>query len=922
MSKISSFRILFFLMYIPAIFLLAGCADDLRNRKLFGCGGGDAVISYSVADVILTRDGENEDFESAVDHAYLLFYSSDASLASAAPLAAVKAECVPGNPGTLKFEMPTALQPKTDYQILAIANADCYTPSGFDDFGAYLESWCTNHSTSEYSPILLFSSTVIDPGISGILPMSGEVKDGSFFRFSLDDGVYRISSALSFRRKVARIDVANIVKDGFKVEGVMLCNWREAVDAYLSEEIVGNRLGTVRGVLSEESVSDDQFIMMPEAGEDGLQRLSKKIYCFPSVSYDSHMGDKESTALIIKAKYGGDTESSYYRVNVGINGNVSEVKANTKYLVTIQSVKGRGAPTPQEAYEAKESPIVLSVVEDWDLEGEAFDMDDKGNFMVLSRGSLSFEGNSTEQVEVRILTSGGLDWSCRYIASDEASDGAFHVEKLSDSSLSISPKGMNESDVALTGICRVSASTGVGTELNVNISLCQNVSEEKPQKPIIPDDMPFALVPESYDRVKIDHIERTIEIDGFDPDCFNSFIDIPFIFYVNDSYKDLEITVNSDMEWPLEGRFFKTTHEDYFYCSNSFAKDPAVFSKSKNQEFSRSQFIGFDNIVEVTKDERIYLTVGAMAPDDPAIKRTITITGYSSNPPVEVVYDLEIKPRQAVIDDVILIDENGNSWLIFDRNIQELSSYAPYKDIVGRLSDGRKLQAYNNLILTPPVVIPFKYKVDGTAFDEATHSLYGGTYVKYGSRASLNSETTSNSTSIRYKWLGKYLYKDGNERTSPFYEESNIDKWIFPSGEVMELCKSKMRVSKMRMFLISDVPALSGKKEIPVCCYWPYIGYKIEDTSSNAFGYFSSEDAVNLSSMVIIYHDKTEMKIFVPSSSDINNYYGLSRLVRPILEDELTDYKINYLGYGEQPHKLTPCHPDTYESTSLGWIPY
>ena len=135
MSRNSSSNFLINVMHILVIIIMTGCADDLRHRSVFDSGAGDAVIRFSVEDAALTRDGETEDIESVVDHAYLLFYSEEASVTTDIPVAAVKAEADISIPGNLKFKMPLSLQPNTSYQLLAIANADDFVPSGFKNFG-------------------------------------------------------------------------------------------------------------------------------------------------------------------------------------------------------------------------------------------------------------------------------------------------------------------------------------------------------------------------------------------------------------------------------------------------------------------------------------------------------------------------------------------------------------------------------------------------------------------------------------------------------------------------------------------------------------------------------------------------------------------------------------------------------------------
>lgn len=914
MSRI--FRLVIFVSALLA-FLVSGCADDLRQRNVFDAGAGDAVISFSVEKVNLTRTEDSPQMESAIGHAYLLFYEADASSENDVPVAAVRAEVVEANPSALTFKMPLRLEPEKDYRLQAIANADDYVPEGFSSFAAYLQSWCANSSDNKESLHLYRAESILTDNVS-LLPMQGSLVDDVPFRFSMQNGSYDVSASLVFRRLVARIDVANIVKEGFVVEGVALCNWRDAVPVSSVDSQLGNRLGAVHGILSDDSGNSVgvAFVDMPLADDSGVQQLSESIYCFPSSSYDSYPSDNESTALIIKAKYGNDAESSYYRVNVGMTGNLSEVKANTKYLVTIRSAKGRGAGTPEEAYAAKESPIVLSVVEDWDLDG-CFDMDDKGNFLLLSTGRLEFDGEVLENKEVKVRTSRGLAWNAEYIADGDLAVSAFSATKLSESSLAIGPTGENMEDEILSGKFIVSAQTPEGGRLSVEVAVIQNKVEDRPYEPVIPDNLPFALIPTEGERVKIDHNARTIEIDGFDPDCFNSFIDVPFKVYINDSKTNIsQVSLNSDLQWPLEGGISKQKHDDQYYCSNTFstsvAKAYSVFSKTQNKELTKAQAFGASNALNAAKDAIIYISVGGMSPDDPAIEREITLSSNGET----IKYQLIIKPSSCIIDDVILTDEAGDSWLIQDRNIADLtnSQYLPY---IGFDADGKKYQAYNySRIWGIDITIPYKYKdAADLAFNETSHQLYRGKEYKYSERNLLYSP--SSESGIRTKWLKYYL----SYIASPFYQEDDLMKWIFPNGELAEsLCK-KIHVSKMRMYFISDVNVKVGKRYIPVCCYLPYEYLSTGDISSDTFGYFTSTDGINIGAITIYYIDNYEMTTYTRSSLlSTSNVKAFSRLVRPLTEEELEDYKKNYLGYGSQPHRLTICHPDTYGSE--GWIPY
>ncbi|MDE6741060.1 MAG: hypothetical protein K2J58_01880, partial [Muribaculaceae bacterium] len=167
---------------------------------------------------------------------------------------------------------------------------------------------------------------------------------------------------------------------------------------------------------------------------------------------------------------------------------------------------------------------------------------------------------------------------------------------------------------------------------------------------------------------------------------------------------------------------------------------------------------------------------------------------------------------------------------------------------------------------------------------------------------------------------------EGEDLNSPFYDDDSIINWIFPIINVLGICGERMCVSKMRMFLVSDVPVKDAVNEFPVCCYWP-CSYQQYPTLSSTWlkqGYFISDIGTLSPShkgLVYIYCGSKEVEVHSDWTNS-NDDRCLGRLVRQLTAEELEDYKTNYLGYGSQPHRLTICHPDTYESSSLGWFPY
>ena len=905
-------RLVKYVLCVLSLLLLGGCADDLRHRNLFDDGEGEAMVSFSVEKISLTRADEGMDKETVINHAYLLFYRSDAVFETDVPLAAVKAELSASNSSSLTFKMPLLLAPDTDYKLLAIANADSYVPEGNSSFKEYLEGW-SKLSADNRQPLHLFRADPMLAGDIDCLPMRGEIRDGGNFRFTRHDGIYNVSASLLFRRCVARIDVANMVRDGFLIEGIALCNWRDAVSVCKEENQLGNRAGSIRGILSAEGNGSDEalFVSMPSADTNGVQQLKESIYCFPTVSYESHISDRESTALIVKARFGDDIESSYYRVNVGMTGNKSEVKKNTKYLVTIQSVKGRGASTPEEAYSSSESLINLSVVEDWDLEG-CFDMDDNGNFLVLSAGRLDFDGNETDKKEVRVLTSKGLNWTVDYVADNESSNMAFSMATLSDMSMAIGPAGKNTGEEILSGKFVVSAHTPQGGLLTVEIAVSQNHAAGS-DEPSIPEDMPFALVPLSNERVKIDHNLRTIEIDGFDPECFNSFIDVPVRVYFNPNSKISNVNISTTLLWPLEGRVALEPSYFYKYCSDSFNTQGSGKVCDMSGTLLNFSELYSPSISRTNEDTNFYVSVGAMGPDDPEIIRQITVSALNEAP---VSYQIKIIPHEAIIDDVVISDGLGHHWFVMDRNVQSLKYPSHVNNYIGRDSYGRKWQAYN-YSMGPSITIPFKFEKEGISFSETKHDIHSGNSVEYNKK--------SNAKTGRTEWLTRYKYTNPDNPLPQFYDENNIYSWGFPTHNEIELCCKKMRISKMRLFLVSEFPAQNDEGDVPVCCYWPYIYVNNVPTATSyvRYGYFISEDELSRdtpNAIIFTFYDGE--KVMPYNWTENFDDIGLSRLVRPLTEEELKEYKNNYLGYGSQPHRLKLCHPDTYESTSLGWIPY
>lgn len=69
------------------------------------------------------------------------------------------------------------------------------------------------------------------------------------------------------------------------------------------------------------------------------------------------------TALIIGGKYSGSPITTYYRVDIAVEGKLVDILRNHRYNIHIKDVMGPGQETPREAYENISATISADVIE-------------------------------------------------------------------------------------------------------------------------------------------------------------------------------------------------------------------------------------------------------------------------------------------------------------------------------------------------------------------------------------------------------------------------------------------------------------------------------------------------------------------------------------------------------------------------------
>lgn len=263
---------------------------------------------------------------------------------------------------------------------------------------------------------------------------------------------------------------------------------------------------------------------------------------------------------------------------------------------------------------------------------------------------------------------------------------------------------------------------------------------------------------------------------------------------------------------------------------------------------------------------------------------------------------------------MIINVQNDDIWLIQDRNITDFidinkTLYEPY---IGFDANGKKRQAYNySNFMNGKFYIPNKLKGDKSPFDEFFHAMYRGYECEY--------KANDDMANIKIRWLDYFIGSEGKTIGSPFFEDDCYDKWCFPSDIVMKEIRSRLKVSKFRMYLVSDVAAKKGRTYYPICCYLPYSMTAMGDTDGGTTSFYFVASSNGLpDSLGVFYIEDNKIKFIPPTSK--GTFYCMSRLVRQLSNQELEDYKNNYLGYGSAALKLSICHPDTYGHPD--WLPY
>lgn len=221
----------------------------------------------------------------------------------------------------------------------------------------------TSSSQSISVPMIRALARVdIGVGVSGV--WNGNDKNGVAIPFKLKSvHVYKPNNAYSFMPLLATYDAAN------------------------KKVTTHSAIGTAIATPMEYAVNGDLMTM-------------RDIYLPESdvrITANGAMGDANHTsrcAIVVGGLYNGSTTPCYYRIDFNDNGtprNLIDVLRNHRYLVNITAVTGEGYPTPDDAYNAITTSMVVEITAWSDLSQDI--IFDGVNWVYVQKKMLTLPGS-------------------------------------------------------------------------------------------------------------------------------------------------------------------------------------------------------------------------------------------------------------------------------------------------------------------------------------------------------------------------------------------------------------------------------------------------------------------------------------------------------------------------------------------------
>jgi hypothetical protein len=284
------------------------------------------------------------------------------------------------DPIKVEFAPTSQLNTSTSYRVLIVANIASYV--------ADVDAWLAKFQGLTYDKAL---ETALNLATEEITAIS---QNDLLMSAAVHKEANRDVVQATLTRALARFDVNLTAQPNFFSNG----------NAYTLENASVWNAAVSTGIWSDDyndySQHTAKFYDVAVSDETPNQ-LKGSLYAFENVSTRPYTNDKSTTALILGINNG--TVTTYYRVNVTTN-NIGQqtLNRNTVYTINVINVLGRGAATPEDAYNSAETLLELSI-RDWQMEPTGLFMIDDPYILAIPTNRITFSPDAQTR-EYRIFT--------------------------------------------------------------------------------------------------------------------------------------------------------------------------------------------------------------------------------------------------------------------------------------------------------------------------------------------------------------------------------------------------------------------------------------------------------------------------------------------------------------------------------------
>lgn len=383
---------------------------------------------------------------------------------------------IPGGSGSTTGSFPLQLPEKivqgTEYKVIIVGNYARFRPAGLG-----LDDFIYSHSGLSFTQMkeFIYSQSVQGARLTVPLPFCG-ILTGSDGKETTLTGpsptTISLGVSVKFSRAVARIDLRHLAAKQLVIKWVKVCNYRDRGYLYHQDAPAGQ---TISGIASVPPSDGTEYpagyvkAYPPVDGENGTKRQDLTeggLYAYPNIVGYTAQDDNVTTFLMIAGYYqpeGGPentTRLSYYRANIGSNGASQILKRNYAYTVVINSVKKEGANSESGAASEKEKLLEYAVDDAWEDDDSNTNVDGQGNFLTLSKTSLLLGNEAGESGVIKVSVKTGTSWVLQW---KQNPTDAFRYEKVNDNTFSIIANRDNQTQFSNNGVLEVRV-TGITPE--------------------------------------------------------------------------------------------------------------------------------------------------------------------------------------------------------------------------------------------------------------------------------------------------------------------------------------------------------------------------------------------------------------------------------------------------------------------------